>query len=421
MDTTQQLTRVFVALVALAVVIGALAPGIALAQDDGPPEPPHRVYGHVTDDGDPVAGATVEVTHDGAVVADDTANDDGYYDVEIDADAVGDGGAFTVSVEESPATLEWESAASDELDFDIAGDDTVVARGSGDIDRDDGSATIPLSGGDGSAVTLDFAADASGRVGVSERDAPADADEIGDGTAAVYFDIEVPDSVADSEADIELAVGRDAVEDANIDPEDLEIAHFDGEAWEYLDTEFEERGGDIAFLATTPGFSDFALATQDDGEDGSDDDEGDDGDGGDDTEDDSDGGDPEGGDGDDDGDDSDEGNDGGGDAGNAGGGAGDGDDTEGDDGEDETETSDDETDAEETTENDEPDATDDATEADDGNEEDATDDATESRTAETTADGQATESSDGGIPGFGVNAAVAALLAALLAARRADE
>jgi hypothetical protein len=78
MDIKQQMIRLTIALVALAAVTGAIAPGIALAQEDGPPMPPHNVYGDVVDgDGNAVADANIVVDSGGVTVATTTTDANG--------------------------------------------------------------------------------------------------------------------------------------------------------------------------------------------------------------------------------------------------------------------------------------------------------------------------------------------------------
>ena len=79
--TTSKLTgtRLLVVLVAAVVLVGSVSPVAAT-----PPQPPHNVDGVVTDqNGDPVAGVTVEAVHDGSVVASATTDSNGRYDFDV--------------------------------------------------------------------------------------------------------------------------------------------------------------------------------------------------------------------------------------------------------------------------------------------------------------------------------------------------
>ncbi|PHQ39150.1 hypothetical protein DJ69_07705 [Halorubrum persicum] len=144
--------RLIVVVVALAAVTGAVAPGMAVAQSDSPPEPPHRVYGDVTDgNDDAAAGVTVEITHDGSVVASATTDADGVY--SIDVEGLDDGDEITVTAagssvtDSDPETLAYSTASSDRVDLTVSVDDDDGTGGDGS-DGDDGTDGDDGSDGD---------------------------------------------------------------------------------------------------------------------------------------------------------------------------------------------------------------------------------------------------------------------------------
>jgi len=118
-----QLTRLLVVVVTVLLVTSSLAVGGAVAQEDGPPAPPHGIYGDVVNaTGDPVEGVTVEITDEsGAVIANDTTNENGSYSVKVGR--LDESDEFTVSVtgveNSTEKTLTWKSGASDRVDLAV--------------------------------------------------------------------------------------------------------------------------------------------------------------------------------------------------------------------------------------------------------------------------------------------------------------
>lgn len=186
MYTNHHTIRLLVVLVALGAVTGALAPGIAVAQSDGPPEPPHRVYGDVTDGGSAVQGVTVEVAYQGSIVGTDVTDGDGYYDLTVEADAVRDGGTMTVSAEGVSQTLTWEAGGADELDLAVDGaDDGDDGEESDDTPgdgTDDDSSDSDGGGEDGTDETEDESGDESDPEGGDDGESGAGGESGRDGS-----------------------------------------------------------------------------------------------------------------------------------------------------------------------------------------------------------------------------------------------
>jgi len=313
--------RLLVVVVALLTVTGAFAP-LAAAQDDSPPEPPHRVFGTVADDaGDPVEGVTVEAVHDGEVVASDTTDADGYYD--FDVEGLQDGDSFTVSPGTSSESeaLTFESAGSDEVNFGAAeepdggdgedGEETATPTetpqapagggggggaappavgggdGGGDVTIPSGGTTIevPVEDADpeASGVTIDLTeADdslvvdeivfsnesASGLVTAEELV------ELEDGTPALpanaravaLTEITVPEAQRDEPATLRMSISQQRLDDLDADLDELAVFRLpdDGEEWEQLDATFTRSDGAVTVEFETPGFSTFAVAQQQD-------------------------------------------------------------------------------------------------------------------------------------------------------------
>ena len=321
MDTKKQLIRLTIALVALATVTGAVAPGMAVAQSDGPPEPPHRVYGDVVDgNGDAVSGVTVEVTQpDGSVVTSATTDTDGAY--EIDVEGLDDGDEITVtatgaSVTDSDSeTLTYSTASSDRVDLTVSvddgggdgGDDT---GGDGDDgtggDGDDGTGGAPSGGGGGGGAggsadvqppeppagtdieadetsplnvddetdttTATFGEDnavAEVRFGfrasgdVNARTLSQEPDETGPapGAAVAVSQITVSDVLRNSDATVRLRVSQDRLDEIGATGSQLTVFRFADGEWQPLTTTVVEETADgVVVEAETPGFSYFAVS-----------------------------------------------------------------------------------------------------------------------------------------------------------------
>jgi hypothetical protein len=142
--------RLLVVVVALVTVTGAFAP-LAAAQDDGPPVPPHRVYGDVTNDGEPIEGATVEAVHGGEVVATATTDADGYYDMDVEGLSEGD--QFAVRVLGASQTLTWSSGSSDRVNFPFQDGELEMPTAAIELDPSvaEPGDEVTLSGGNSSA------------------------------------------------------------------------------------------------------------------------------------------------------------------------------------------------------------------------------------------------------------------------------
>ncbi|MCF2239382.1 carboxypeptidase-like regulatory domain-containing protein, partial [Halobacterium salinarum] len=147
MDTIRPtIRRTAVVVTAVAVIAALAAAGSTAAAASSPPTPPHRFFGTVSDaDGHPAGNVTVEVVHNGSVVASNTTADSGYYDLIVPADAVSAGRSVTVTARNQSAQFEWTAAGSTEVEF------TLGPSGGSDVDdgTDSGGGTDGDTGGSG--------------------------------------------------------------------------------------------------------------------------------------------------------------------------------------------------------------------------------------------------------------------------------
>jgi PGF-pre-PGF domain-containing protein len=316
--------RLLAVAIAVLLVTSTIAIGGVAAQDDGPPEPPHRLFGTVTDqDGDTVSDATVEVLYDGSVVNTATTDGDGYYDLKIeDPDDSAQDESLTVRVSGVDDTDEgsttWSSAASENIDLSVTvttgGDDdggagtggggSGVGGGGGggagtggggsgvdtpdisddlgdDAEVSDESEGIITTGDDGrSSVTfssisnvesITFSGEVSGTAVVRNIDGTPAATGSPPGTAVSVSDITVPEDARDSPATVRMRVSNDRIDEFSVEAENLAVYRFADGEWNQLDTEIaSETDSGVILEAETPGFSFFAVSTVEDapGDDG---------------------------------------------------------------------------------------------------------------------------------------------------------
>ncbi|WP_276300502.1 carboxypeptidase-like regulatory domain-containing protein [Halorussus lipolyticus] len=171
-----------IALAVAAVLVAAAGPGASV------PDPPHRLYGTVTDgDGDALAGATVEVVYDGRTVATATTNESGFYDVSVsdpDTDATDETLSLAVNGGSTGTTVTWESGASERRDLTgSAGGGsgtttttttaTTTQRTTTEDDSDGGSG----GGGNGGGAGGDDGSDGGGFGDTSDRSDESSSDD----------------------------------------------------------------------------------------------------------------------------------------------------------------------------------------------------------------------------------------------------
>ena len=146
-----------IALVAVLVLVGPAAGTVAAG---APPEPPHRFFGTVTDQSDdPVGGVTIEVHYQGEVVASDTTDSEGYYDLKVPADSIDTEESTTITLtpdgDSNAVETTWESGGSTELDLDVTVEETpdetatLEPPDGGDDDGDTGDGGAEPGGDDG--------------------------------------------------------------------------------------------------------------------------------------------------------------------------------------------------------------------------------------------------------------------------------
>jgi len=309
---TAQLTRAFVVVVVALTVVGAVAPGMALAQSDNPPQTPHRYFGTVTDNGGSgVADEPVTVTYDGEEIASTTTNADGDYGVDVTGSGLSAGDTVTISVGDQSQDESWESGGSAQVDFQLdvgggggddgggggGGDDgggggggggAGTGSGGGSVDvpdisdelGDDAEITedsegIITTGDDGtSSVTfletsnvesITFSGEVGGTAVVRNIDGTPAATGSPPGTSVTISDITVPEDARDSPATIRKRVSNDRLSDLGVEDQELAIYRFADGGWTQLDTGVaSETDSGMILEAETPGFSFFAVSTVED-------------------------------------------------------------------------------------------------------------------------------------------------------------
>ncbi|MDQ2053190.1 PGF-pre-PGF domain-containing protein [Halobellus sp. H-GB7] len=293
--------RLLVVVVALLTVASAGFAPLAAAQEEGtPPVPPQRFYGTVSSDGVGVADQTVEVTYDGAVIANTTTDSDGYYDLQVPKEnGLEDGDTVTISVAGTDASTQatWEPGSSAQVNFtaDVAttptetpdggdgdtGDGGTGGTGGGgdappaddtpepvsetvDLDQD-GAAQVQLSGGTGATSVTVTVPGATGQATVEELpDPPADV-PAPPGQYVTGVDISAPDPPEGESATVTITVSQSRLDELGASAEQLAIQHYTDGAWQTLETTVESQdGSEVVLSAQTTGFSPFAVTVQDD-------------------------------------------------------------------------------------------------------------------------------------------------------------
>lgn len=128
LETKQWRTRGLRAAIIVTVLVVAISgvSSVGLAQEDGPPEPPHRVYGDLTDNGEPIADGTITVIYDGEVIESETTDEDGYYDLQVeDPSENSEDEDLTVEYGNdsgASGSFVWSSASSTEIDLNVDDD-----------------------------------------------------------------------------------------------------------------------------------------------------------------------------------------------------------------------------------------------------------------------------------------------------------
>ena len=278
-DTT--ILRLAIVTVALLTVMGAVAPGMALAQEDNPPQTPHRYFGQVTDgSGSGVADETVSVIYNGESIASTTTNADGNYGVDVTGNGLSSGDTVTISVGGESQEESWESGESTEVDFDINVDDDVVASGQGTV-ADDGSVTVPITGGSIDSVDLVLPADSgASTVDIDQANSPTGSAPDPGATVAIYLDISA-DVEVNGDTTVTVTVPESALDSAGVD--NPALLHYVDGSWEELNTDPNTSGGQVTLTATASGLSPFAIAQAGSLDDGTEDGGTEDGGGDDDT------------------------------------------------------------------------------------------------------------------------------------------
>jgi hypothetical protein len=101
----------------------------------------------------------------------------------------------------------------------------------------------------------------------TQESEPADV-EPPSGTAVQVSEITVPEDARDSPATIRMTVDTARLEEHDATTEELRVERFSDGAWESLETTVVEEGTERVVLeAETPGFSLFAVTTENDADD----------------------------------------------------------------------------------------------------------------------------------------------------------
>lgn len=154
LETKQWRTRGLRAAIIVTVLVVAISgvSSVGLAQEDGPPEPPHRVYGDLTDNGEPIADGTITVIYDGEVIESETTDEDGYYDLQVeDPSENSEDEDLTVEYGNdsgASGSFVWSSASSTEIDLNVDDDGDSDGGDTGD-DGNDGDSNGGDTGGAG--------------------------------------------------------------------------------------------------------------------------------------------------------------------------------------------------------------------------------------------------------------------------------
>jgi hypothetical protein len=132
----------------LIVVVMLLIPAVT-----GTPGMPHRVFGEITQDGEPVDDVEIKFYYDGEEVADKETDSDGYYDLKIPYSDDYDSEELVMHVNdtETDTSVEFEQGRSQELnlegDFSQDNTDSNNQNQGNQGSQDDGSGSGGGGGG----------------------------------------------------------------------------------------------------------------------------------------------------------------------------------------------------------------------------------------------------------------------------------
>ncbi|AOW80859.1 cell surface glycoprotein related protein [Halodesulfurarchaeum formicicum] len=250
----------------------------------------------VSESGDAIEGVTVQAVFDGEVVANDTTDADGYFDMNVAG--LDDGATFTVSPEDRSASesLTYSTGASTDVgEFQIEAptttppdddDDAAGGGGGGGGGADDGGETT-TPGDEPAAVEVDVTGtnpsvtvDGQGLAFVefaaaTEIDDTVSVTEIleppvaGPGGMAFVSGAEITFSGSGGDAveQIRKGVKQSRLDELDVTADQLVIHHLNEETdeWEALDTEVaSEDDTEVVLAAPSAGFSTYAVFAQED-------------------------------------------------------------------------------------------------------------------------------------------------------------
>lgn len=102
------------------VTVAAVVVSASVGAGTAVPNPPHEVFGTVNDqNGNPIAGLTVEVLHDGTVIGTATTDSNGYYEIKVSDESLADGDQLTIQVKNQNTTTTYAPGSSERFDFTV--------------------------------------------------------------------------------------------------------------------------------------------------------------------------------------------------------------------------------------------------------------------------------------------------------------
>ncbi len=143
------------------------------------------------------------------------------------------------------------------------GDLTITPARSKSGSVEDGRVSIARLSDDVPSLTIDFGEGASGNVEIAQRSSPGNgirsvkAQE--DKEDPLYLDIEVPEELRNRQSTIDVTVRKSSL--AGLAPDEVSLWHYTEGRWTELDTRIRSQNAThVTYVATTSGFSPFAIA-----------------------------------------------------------------------------------------------------------------------------------------------------------------
>ncbi|MBC5793456.1 MAG: PGF-pre-PGF domain-containing protein [Nanohaloarchaea archaeon] len=274
----------------------------AVASAVAVPQPPHEVYGTLTDSGEQVEGVEVYAISADEVIVTDTTSSDGYYELKVPSkeyssfDIVVNGSVHESGISvESSAIEEYSFSGSysedtEEKSGDSSGDGAPVqAPGPRQIEaspvngssravienvqqNQDVQVTVPETPDDGSnpVEQISFTSSTSSdSVSVAVDDLGTNKPETvsEDAGSDVYsyqqIDVEGVEDEDITESNVRFKVQKRYLDERDRSPEDVVMKRYNDQNWQELDTRIdEELDNSYRFEGSSTGFSYYAIALQ---------------------------------------------------------------------------------------------------------------------------------------------------------------